>query len=119
VSETKFRRIEGLIPVAAADVISERKRQIEIEKFDTFHDDRHTDGALARAAAAYALNAGYARYNASAGPPSFWPRLWYRSWWKPKDRRRDLVRAAALIIAEIERIDRAAEKPAPKKQTKK
>jgi hypothetical protein len=30
-------------------------------------------------------------------------------WWKPKDRRRDLVRAAALIIAEIERLDRDAE----------
>ena len=34
-----------------------------------------------------------------------WP--WAASWWKPKNRRRDLVRAAALIVAEIERIDRA------------
>lgn len=28
--------------------------------------------------------------------------------WKPKDRRRDLVRAAALLVAEIERLDREA-----------
>jgi len=33
-----------------------------------------------------------------------WP--WDPKWWKPKDRRRDLVRAAALIIAEIDRHDR-------------
>ena len=33
-----------------------------------------------------------------------WP--WDRQWWKPKSRRRNLVRAAALLIAAIERIDR-------------
>lgn len=27
-------------------------------------------------------------------------------WWKPTNRRRDLVKAAALILAEIERLDR-------------
>ncbi|EIP5489386.1 hypothetical protein LS178_001568 [Salmonella enterica] len=30
------------------------------------------------------------------------------AWWKPKGARSDLVRAGALIQAEIERIDRAA-----------
>ncbi len=39
-------------------------------------------------------------------PPRSWP--WDASWWKPKDRRSDLVRAAALLVAEIERLDRAA-----------
>lgn len=39
-----------------------------------------------------------------------WP--WDREWWKPKDRRRNLVRAAALLIAEIERLDRAEDKEA-------
>ena len=29
-------------------------------------------------------------------------------WWKPTDCRRDLVKAGALILAEIERLDRAA-----------
>ena len=37
--------------------------------------------------------------------PVGWP--WHRQWWKPKNARRDLVRAAALIVAEIERLDRA------------
>jgi hypothetical protein len=39
-----------------------------------------------------------------------WP--WDRKWWKPTDRRRDLVKAAALILAEIERLDRATIKEA-------
>lgn len=36
--------------------------------------------------------------------PPTWP--WGAEWWKPKEPRRDLVRAGALIIAEIERLDR-------------
>jgi len=36
---------------------------------------------------------------------AIWPRDWA---FRPKDRRSNLVRAAALLIAEIERIDRAA-----------
>ena len=36
---------------------------------------------------------------------------WEDAWWKPTTPRRDLVKAAALILAEIERLDRmAAEK---------
>jgi hypothetical protein len=38
---------------------------------------------------------------------SLWPSKWAEHWFKPKDPRRDLVRAAALCIAEIERLDRA------------
>ena len=34
-----------------------------------------------------------------------WPYQWE---FKPADRRRELVKAGALILAEIERIDRAA-----------
>ena len=33
--------------------------------------------------------------------PPHWP--WALNWWKPKDRRRDLIRAGALIVAELER----------------
>jgi hypothetical protein len=40
------------------------------------------------------------------GVPKMWP--WARQWWKPTGARRDLVKAAALLLAEIERIDRAA-----------
>jgi hypothetical protein len=41
--------------------------------------------------------------------PEAWPENWSATWWKPKDRRQDLVRAGALVISEIERIDRASE----------
>lgn len=41
-----------------------------------------------------------------------WPvcgKPWDEKWWKPKNPRRDLVKAGALILAEIERIDRQSE----------
>jgi len=38
--------------------------------------------------------------------PKNWP--WNAGWWKPSDRRRNLVKAGALILAEIERLDRLA-----------
>lgn len=50
---------------------------------------------------------GLERYQAD-GMPDAWPTTWAEDWWKPKNPRRDLVRAAALLIAEIERLDRAA-----------
>lgn len=35
-----------------------------------------------------------------------WP--WDEQWWKPSTARRDMVKACALGLAEIERLDRAA-----------
>ena len=94
---------------AQDDVLLERKRQIKVEGWSHSHDDNHDAGALAAAGAAYALEAScklnpYSQQGLEAGPPEFW--TWDTKWWKPKDPRRDLVRAAALIIAEIERMDR-------------
>lgn len=92
------------------EVAAERKRQQEAEGWDTHHDDLHDQGSLATAAAAYALHAGdMVNPNRDAyqlHPPAFWP--FDLEWWKPKTPRRDLIRAAALIVAEIERLDRAA-----------
>jgi hypothetical protein len=87
---------------AARDVVSERRRQMAVEGWTIDHDDRHALGELARAAVCYADPLNTERERA----PGKWP--WGAEWWKPKSRRRDLVRAAALIIAEIERLDRAA-----------
>ena len=39
--------------------------------------------------------------------PDDWP--WSDKWWKPKDKIRDLVRAGALIAAEIDRLQRLKE----------
>lgn len=84
---------------AAADVLAERRRQVEAEGWTQEHDGLHSTQELAFAAACYAT--------ADAGdpPPAVWP--WHLSWWKPTDRRRNLVKAGALILAEIERLDRA------------
>lgn len=111
---------------AMADVFAERQRQVEAEGYDTAHDDEHTDGSLAAAAACYALpkprivNRQEDR-DVSCGRgecavwrsvtfhvPAMWPDSWDPEYWNPKDRRRDLVRAAALVVAEIERLDRSA-----------
>ena len=91
---------------AAADVLAERKRQVEIEGWAPEHDDEHESGELADAAACYALGVYSDRSDAGVPGdiPPYWP--WDESWWRPKNRRSNLVRAAALLLAEIERLDR-------------
>ncbi|WP_140921173.1 hypothetical protein [Limnobaculum xujianqingii] len=88
---------------ALTDVIAERQRQITAEGYTTDHDDKHSETELSDAAAAYALHA----YDPRMRPPDIWP--WDKSWWKQTNPRRDLVKAAALILAEIERLDRVQE----------
>lgn len=87
-------------PVAWRDVAAERQRQKDVEGWTPEHDDEHIDGSLALAAGAYAIA------SASATKPFYWP--WDERWWKPTNRRRNLVKAGALILAEIERLDRTA-----------
>ncbi len=85
-----------LLTKAEVDVMAERQRQIYKELWTTAHDDKYKDNELSRAAACYAL-----------GVTAYWPLKW-QGWWKPTSRRRDLVKAGALILAEIERLDRLA-----------
>ena len=87
---------------AARDVLAERRRQMEKEGWTPEHDDEHNDASLADAASCYAR-----AWVPTSTPSMYWP--WSLDAWKPKDRRSNLVRAAALLIAEIERIDRAYE----------
>lgn len=81
-------------------VIAERFRQQDQEGWSTEHDDAHAQGDLALAGACYAESAGMPLDKT----PIDWP--WEDSWWKPAGFRRDLVRAAALIVAEGEKFDR-------------
>jgi hypothetical protein len=85
---------------AARDVFAERRRQVEKEGWTPEHDDEHDGGELARAAACYAYNAGGGHSSGMLFP-------WDCNWWKPGTPRRDLIKAGALILAEIERLDRA------------
>lgn len=88
------------------EIAAERRRQIEIEGWTPEHDDvEHPHGEMSQAAATYALEATRDNHYRDDGLPVTWP--WSSGWWKPKDRRRNLIRAAALVVAEIERIDRS------------
>ncbi len=92
----------GAINPAVLDVLTERRRQVEAEGWTPDHDDEHAPGEMSQAAACYAKYGDWAAYRNTA--PNDWP--WHESWWKPSDSRRNLVKAAALILAEIERLDR-------------
>lgn len=92
-------------------IAQERRRQIEGERFDPTADQQYHQGELARAAACYvrleAMRSVAATVPGTAVDdrvPPEWP--WARCWWKPKDRRSNLVRAGALIAAELDRMDR-------------
>lgn len=100
---------------AITDIIAERQRQQSAEGWAPEHDDQHKDGQLATAASCYALM-GARETCLSDGEylqsqktlPYLWP--WEPTSWKPTNPRRNLVKAGALIAAEIERIDRASSK---------
>jgi hypothetical protein len=94
---------------AALDVTAERRRQIEAEGWTPDHDDSHGDHSMSIAAACYALSDTPGIQVATVNLPQLWRWTgWSEQWFKPKDRRRNLIRASALILAEIERLDRAS-----------
>lgn len=103
------------------EIATERWRQIDGEGFSLWHDDGHTEAQLARAAATYC-------YMASLGPEqrvavmraisgsretpetqivrALWPSTWSMHWLKSTLVRRDLIKAGAIVVAEIGRLDR-------------
>ena len=83
---------------AIVDVLAERQRQIDVEGWTPAHDDEHDGEELAFAASCYCTA------DHGEAPPAVWP--WDWAWWKPRDHRSNCVRAAALLLAEIERLDR-------------
>lgn len=85
---------------AVSDVLAERRRQVTSEGYTPERDDRYTDGELGVAAACYIM----ADVEPGADVPELWP--WPAEYWKPTNLRRDLVKAGALILADIERLDR-------------
>lgn len=104
-------------------IAAERQRQVAQEGWTSEHDDNHRDGSLAIAAACYAMpeiiyvERRYARYVGFVDP---WP------WANHEDKRKQqsnhvnsiptagerridmLVKAGALIAAEIDRLERKA-----------
>lgn len=103
------------------DVLIERHRQTRVEGYTPEHDDSQRRGELAEAAICYLVTASSnakARAEGRFVPPVFhvpvpplsmWP--WDADRWQPETARRNLVRAAAFVVAEIERLDRAEGTP--------
>ena len=88
-------------------VVAERARQIDVEGFSPAHDDRYRNDELATAAACYALPISIS--DKEVWGTSLIDLMWplEADWWKPEQSRiRNMVKAAALLIAEIERIQR-------------
>lgn len=90
--------------IIAAEIGAERQRQIDEEGITLQNDDAYKGFELLRAAGAYIADSD--SYPNPGQPPEIWP--FDPAMWNPKDYRRDLIRAAALIVAEIERYDRLA-----------
>lgn len=93
---------------ALGDVLEERRRQVGTLGWTAHHDDEHANGELAIAAAAYADPAPAMYRDPRIIAPLRFPPGWD---YKPKDYRSNLVRAAALLVAEIERVDRGGSIP--------
>lgn len=98
-------------------IAEERARQISAEGWTALHDSQHHNGELAKAAACYAMprlirereengTPGLNRYTPVKPFMNIWP--WAKKWWKPtpNDRVRELVKAGALLAAEIDRLHR-------------
>ncbi len=89
-------------------IAAECVRQVDEEGYSPEHDDGHEDDSLAMAAATYATPDRHreANWRTTHGPAG-WP--WSKADWKPTpdDRIRELVKAGALVVKEIERLQRA------------
>lgn len=92
-------------------IASERTRQMASKGWTSEHDDEHRNGEMAISAVRYALEDAGREYpellelcDARDALASAWS--WESCDWKPKDPIRNLVRAGALIAAEIDRRQR-------------
>lgn len=107
-------------PTGTALIAAERRRQVAEEGWTPQHDDGHGKGELAQAAMAYLYAGQVAKsgsmadwfgdprtghLNPPASPYLRWP--WPDAWKPSDDPIRNFVRAAALIAAEIDRLQRA------------
>lgn len=91
----------GLMLDGALYIVRERLRQVVGEGYQPEHDAMHRGNELAWASWCYLDRA--ASNNFSPTPPQMWP--WADDAWKPGPTRlRMLVKAGALIAAEVDRI---------------
>lgn len=96
------------MPTGIELIAAERERQVSVKSWDSKHDDEHFMGEMVGAAITYSAHAlGIINYHEVGGSDliEFWP--WDEEDWKPSpDPIRNLVKAGALIAAEIDRLQR-------------
>lgn len=105
------RRADAARMTGSVLIHAERWRQQDEEGWTPEHDDDHTGAELIQAAVAYALAATPDSPCSEDEPADFavnwWP--WDQTWWKPSDDPiPNLVKAGALLAAEIDRLQRDA-----------
>ena len=93
------------------EVRAERERQIRMG-YTADHDDEHSSGEISAWAAVYAMPPACRKWDCICDygrtlEEALMPEGWV---FKSGDRRRELIKAAALIVAEIERLDRENER---------
>lgn len=88
----------------------ERQRQIEVEGWTAEHDSQFADGQLADAASLYAMTDGARIFIDDQWGNDNWLHLWPFDLemlkFTSNDRIRQLVKAGALIVAEIDRLQK-------------
>ena len=82
------------VDAAISLIKAERSKQIAVKGYSADHDDEHWDGSMLDAARCYLT-----------GSPVGWP--WGMRSWCPKTMERNVVRAGALALAEVDRLTRA------------
>lgn len=101
-------------------IAKERQRQIAEEGWTAEHDDRHTRSELALAACAYSLPKSYNFDGVPVTPQRLYDLTWWDQKWfkrsdkidaRPESMIPNLVKAGALIAAEIDRLRRKMEIP--------
>lgn len=109
---------EGAIMTGVGLIGDERRRQVIEEGWTPEHDDQYVHGELRTAAWLYARWAGTGdivagTFAAGQFPPDAWPfhHSAEKPSWKPTRLGNDLIKAGALIAAELDRLQRAGWRP--------
>ena len=84
-------------------IAEERQRQIDVEGYNDEHDKNHDVDTFVKAAISYSI-VDLDEEKGGDYVYACWP--WDKTYWKPKGRLRNLVRAGALIAAAIDRLQK-------------
>ena len=93
----------GKLRMSVIQEVGERRSQQIAKGYDADHDDEHADGSIGKAAIAY-----IGRAIGTSDAVAMYP--WKDGFAPSGSSRKDLIDAAALCIAEVERLDRESER---------